>query len=154
MSAQDELDKALEPLLARANQRASRIKQLLSQPQTEQTARAIASEKREIELIVNSAKAARQVVLKQEAGTLHYVSKAQAAIGRVVEVVEEATHFESLFHRTLDLFAQALPDPEPDEMPPLITSTRNVLARIRHMQASPTTYAATYPSRYPMPTHA
>lgn len=153
MSATDELNQALDPLIQRTMQRAKRVQQLQTQPPTEQTAKAIASELREIELARTVTANATRIVEALSTTTQTRLQKAAVYVGRVQEVSEDAAHFESLFHRTLDLFAQALPDPEPHEMPPLVLSGRKVLARMHHLKTSPSTYVAAYPHLYPAPTN-
>ena len=148
-AAERALQKAFTPLLDRAKRRVERIKQLQARPPTPERDGSIAAEKREIELVKKTAEAAGQVLSTLQYAANHKVAQAEAALQRVRDTVDEATHYETLFHRTV-MFAPDLPD---EAVPPLVLRGYAALIRMHHICTSPETYAATFPAPFANPTH-
>lgn len=142
MSAATELQRAFQPLIDRAQRRAARIKQLQAQPQTEQTVKAIAAEQREIALFTQAATATERVIARLTEQTQARQDKAEAALGRVQQVADDASHYESLLFKALEL-APALP---PEQWPRVVLRAHNAIYRMHYLKTSPETYAATFAS--------
>jgi hypothetical protein len=151
MSATDDLKAALDPLLTRAQRRAERIKQLRAQPPTEQTAKAIAAEQREIDLAVKVATSTSALVERLSAAppprpSFNPMDRAFADVYRQME------DQDLLFDSAMQVIYAAGYQHTPVSLPALLGSTERMLARMKHIRTSPSTFAATYPSPFPKPT--
>ncbi|GGG60813.1 hypothetical protein [Hymenobacter glacieicola] len=144
MSSTAELKRAFAPLLERTKRRVERIKQLQAQPQTEQTVRAIAAEQREIDLFRDTTTAVGLVFENLELCTAQEREAAEQVKARVVDVAEQASLYEDLFTRTLDVWGKRLPDPPDEQWPDVCRRAQNALFRMNHLHTSPATYAATF----------
>lgn len=141
MNPAEELKKAFAPLVERAKRRSQRIKHLQGQPPTEQTTKAIAAETRENSLIFQTALAVEKVLDTVQRQSRYEVAAAHVAAERVQEVVEDATHYEALFHRALLL---PVGDPPDEQWPAVARRAQWAMYRMQHLRTSPTTYADTF----------
>lgn len=135
------LETALAPLLERAKRRADRLKKLQADPPSPERDRAVAAEQRELEVVRTTVTNVEALFGQTRQRTSLAAATAAHAKTQLLEVVTEASHYENLFLRTLQL---PVGDPPDEKWPDVARRAQLAMFRMNHIRTSPDTYAATF----------
>lgn len=135
----------MAPLLARTARRVARVKRLQAEPATDATAKALAAEQAEIQLVAQLAADLSRTLVQMQRVILHNTAQCRRLGSQLAATIQKAADWEARFFQSLE-FLPALPD---DKAPALAIRGYSAMVRMDAIRTAPESYAQACPLPYP-----